>query len=165
MLPLGRKSASDADNVRVVASVRVEKTLRTPIEVVFEYLSDHARYDRFRIMTRSALLREGESERNGVGALRGLSSGPVRFEEEITRFERPTRMDYVIREVNMPVRHEGGSITLTSDARGATDVLWVSSWSTNVGPVSGPVGAFLAAWIKRGFIWLLNDIDRLAAKG
>jgi hypothetical protein len=146
-----------------MARIDLDKTLAAPIDDVFELLSDHAGYTRFRGIRKAALLREGVSERNGIGALRALAAGPIRFEEEITAFERPTRMDYVIRKVNVPLEHEGGTIALSAAGTG-TRVRWRSTFSITVPVVGGVLGAILAAIFRRGFISLLDDIDRLAGR-
>ena len=145
-----------------MAQIELDKTLAAPPDDVFELLSDHAGYKRFRGFTTAELLREGTEEQNGVGALRLLAVRPLRFEEEITAFERPTRMDYVIRKVNLPIEHEGGTIEL-SPAGAGTRVLWRSTFHVNVPVAGGAVGGLLAAALRRGFIRLLDDIDRLAA--
>ncbi len=143
-----------------MARIDLDKTVAGPIDEVFEALSDHAGYTRFRGFSTAELVREGTEERNGVGALRRLVVRPLRFEEEITGFERPTRMDYLIRKVNLPFRHDGGTITLSETATG-TRVLWRSTFTVPV-PVIGPaLGALLAAGIRRGFVRLLDDIERL----
>jgi uncharacterized protein YndB with AHSA1/START domain len=146
-----------------VAQIDLDKTLAAPIDEVFELLSDHAGYTRFRGFSTAELLREGTKERNGVGALRLLAVRPLRFEEEITAFERPTRMDYLIRKVNLPIEHEGGTIEL-SPAGGGTRVVWRSTFHVNVPLAGGALGATLAVALRRGFIRLLDDIDRLAAE-
>ena len=145
-----------------MARIDLDKTLAAPIDQVFELLSDHAGYTRFRGFSKAELVREGTEEPNGVGALRRLATGPLRLEEEITAFDRPTRMDYVIRKVNLPLDHDGGTITLSETAAG-TRVLWRSTFSVPV-PVAGPaLAAALAAAIRRGFVRLLDDIERLAS--
>jgi hypothetical protein len=147
-----------------MARIDLDKSLAAPIDDVFELLSDHAGYTRFRGFTTAELLREGQDERNGVGALRLLAAGPLRFEEEITAFERPTRMDYLIRKVNLPFAHDGGAISLSPEGTG-TRVLWRSTFTVPVPVVGGAGGAALAAGLRRGFIRLLDDIDRLVAEG
>jgi hypothetical protein len=146
-----------------MAGIDLDKTLAAPIDDVFELLSDHAGYTRFRGISKAALVREGTNERNGVGALRAIASGPISFEEEITVFERPTRMDYLIRKVNLPLHHDGGSIEL-SQAGSGTRVLWRSNFTMPVPLVGGALGAMFAAIFRRAFIRLLDDIDRLAAR-
>ena len=52
--------------------------------------------------------------------MRWVWIGPLRFEEEITAYEAPRRLDYVIRRVRtLPFRHEGGSIVLEPDGADA----------------------------------------------
>jgi Polyketide cyclase / dehydrase and lipid transport len=143
-----------------VAHIDLDKTLAAPPGDVFELLSDHAGYVRFRGITKAKLVREGTEERNGVGALRALAVGPIRFEEEITAFDRPLRMDYVIRKVNAPLEHEGGSIEL-SPAGSGTRVLWRSTFTFRTPIVGGLLGAIFAAIFKRGFTSMLNDVERL----
>ena len=144
-----------------MATIHLERTLRAPIDHVFELLSDHAGYRRFRGITDSRLTREGDAEPNGLGAVRSIATGPIRFEEEITAFERPTRMGYLIREVNVPIEHDGGMITLES-AGGGTHVLWVSTFVATVPLVGRPLGAVMAAVFKRGFRSVLSETERLA---
>ena len=144
-----------------MARIVVDKTLTAPIDDVFGLLSDHAGYTRFRGFTKAELVREGTPDRNGVGALRRLVAGPLRFTEEITAFERPARMDYLIREVNLPLEHDGGSIELAPDGAG-TRVHWISVFTMPVPVVGGATAAGLAVALRQGFIRLLDDVDRLA---
>ena len=146
-----------------MARIDLDKTLAAPIDDVFELLSDHAGYFRFRGFRTAELVREGAPDPNGVGALRVLAVWPLRFEEEITAFERPTRMDYLIRKVNIPLDHDGGSIAL-SPAGAGTRVRWRSTFTVPVPVAGGALGAVLASMIKRGFVRLLDDIDGLAAR-
>ncbi len=89
-----------------MVKIRVEYMLDKPIDVVFDAITDHANYKRFAGFTDSKLLEPGHDEPNGVGALRLLVAGRMRFQERITRFERPTRMHYRIEELSpLPLRH------------------------------------------------------------
>lgn len=116
--------------------VKVERVINKPIEEVFEAISDHANYQRFPGVSYSALLEEGTDERNGKGALRRIHGGPVKFDERITEFERPTKMAYLI-EHSSPVnmRHDRGEITLTAQGD-KTHVLWESEGHLEV-PILG----------------------------
>lgn len=126
---------------------------------VFELLSDHGNYSRFRRVRSAEVVREGVPAPNGLGAIRRIALGPIVFEEEITAFEPPTRMDYLIREVNLPLDHRGGTITLSS-AGNATQVLWISEFETRVPLIGRSVGATGAALFKRGFSGMLDQIER-----
>src|SRR3954447_6992054 len=107
-------------------SIRVERHLAAPPESVFEILADHAHYDRFDGIRRSQLVKEGSPDANGLGAVRWIWLGPLRFQEEVTAYEAPSRLDYRITDVKgLPFSHEGGSIRLEPDGTG-THALWTS---------------------------------------
>ena len=63
---------------------------------------------------------------------------------------------------NLPLDHDGGTITLSETGSG-TRVLWRSTFTVPVAVAGPALGAVLAAAIKRGFVRLLDDIERLAA--
>jgi uncharacterized protein YndB with AHSA1/START domain len=143
-------------------SLHVTRTIPAPAEAVFDLLADHANYARFRPIHGSELLREGDPAPNGVGALRQIKVRPLTFDEEITVYERPTRLDYLIIKLNVPFEHHGGSITLTPDG-GATRVDWRSSFTVPV-PVLGR--AVELPWfltLRRGFRQVLEDVERMLA--
>jgi uncharacterized protein YndB with AHSA1/START domain len=141
-------------------TVRVEKTIQAPIEQVFDLLTDHANYKQFRGIRDSELLREGEPAPNGVGALRRVDVGRLRFEEEITHYESPVRMDYLIRRINAPLEHEGGSIRLEPTDQG-TRAEWTSTFRVTARGVGGLVTGVAATSIRRGFTRVLDDTDRI----
>lgn len=138
---------------------RVERIIPAPIDRVFELISDHANYSQFQGIQSSELVREGEAEKNGVGALRRIKSRPLRFDEEITAFERPTRMEYLIVKVNAPIRHERASVVL-EEVDGGTRVVWTTTSSF---PIPG-LGALIGPAISRGFNKVLDDVERLSAR-
>lgn len=141
-------------------SLHVTRTIPAPAEAVFDLLADHANYDRFRPIHASALLREGEPPPNGVGALRRIRVRPLTFEGEVTAYERPSRLDYLIVKLNVPFEHHGGSIRLTPEGD-ATQVDWRSSFTVPV-PVIGPAIEF--PWfmtLRRGFRRVLEDVERM----
>jgi hypothetical protein len=142
-------------------TIKVEQTIAAPIERVFEVLTDHANYDRFGGIGRSELLRVGDSDPNGVGALRKIDVGPLHFEEEITAYERPTRLDYLIVKLNMPFEHEGGSIRLDRHD-GSTHALWTSAYRIPIPVIGGPVALGMALALHRGFTRVLRDTERMA---
>ena len=110
-------------------------------------------------------MREGEPAPNGVGALRRIKVRPLTFEEEITAYERPTRLDYLIVKLNVPFKHDGGSITLSPDP-GGTRVDWRSSFSVPMRVVGGAQELVWQPMLARGFRRVLEDVERmLVTKG
>jgi Polyketide cyclase / dehydrase and lipid transport len=146
-----------------VRTVSVARGIQAQPEAVFDVISDHARYDRFRGIRGSKLLREGEPPPNGVKAVRRVLIGPLRFDEEITVFERPTRMDYLILRINAPFQHRGGSMRLRED-RGRTIVEWTSSFTVPA-PLGGVQEQVWALALGRGFRRVLEDVERILAGG
>ena len=107
--------------------IKVERVVKKPIDEVFEALSDHASYGSFKAVGVAKLVTEGDEERNGVGALRTIQTGPVKFWERITAFERPTHMQYKIEKARpVKMKHDKGTIDLKDLGDGTTQVTWVS---------------------------------------
>ena len=143
-------------------SIHVTRDIPAPIEDVFDRLADHANYDRFRPIHGSELLKEGKPAPNGLGALRRIKVRPLVFEEEITAYDRPSRLDYLIVKLNVPFEHEGGSIRLTEE-NGVTHVDWTSRYRVPV-PVAGRAADLVfQPLLKRGFRQVLEDIERMTS--
>jgi uncharacterized protein YndB with AHSA1/START domain len=140
-------------------SIVVTRTIPGPPEPIFELLTDHANYERFPGITASELLREGDPAPNGVGAVRRIKSTPLRFDEEITAYERPARLDYLIVDLNVPFEHRGGSIRLTPDGDG-THVDWRSSYSVPTPLIGGLQEVIWKPLLTRGFRRVLEDVER-----
>jgi uncharacterized protein YndB with AHSA1/START domain len=141
-------------------TVRVERTIPAPPERVFEVITDHARYDRFRGIRGSELLSEGDPPPNGLGAMRRILIGPLRFEEEITAYEPAKRMDYLIVRINVPFDHQGGSMRLTAED-GGTKVEWTSTFRVPLPLIGGIQERIWVIALQRGFRKVLEDIERL----
>jgi hypothetical protein len=143
-----------------VRTVDVQRSIPAPIGGVFDVLSDHANYSRFRGIQRSELVREGDAEPNGLGALRRIHTWPLRFEEEITAFERPVRMDYLIVAVNAPLEHRGGSLVL-EEASGGTHVTWTSTFGFTPGVIGPLMTAVAVPVLSLGFSDMLRGTERV----
>ena len=139
-------------------TVRVKRTIKAPRDRVFEMLSDHAGYERFRGIRGSILLRKGDPPPNGLGALRRILIGPLKFEEEITLYEQPTRLDYLIVQINVPFDHQGASIRLT-ETEGGTHAEWLSTFRVRslLAPIIERCWSFA---LGRGFRRVLKDVER-----
>jgi uncharacterized protein YndB with AHSA1/START domain len=143
-------------------TVRVERRIQAPAERVFELIADHANYDRFRAITGSELVSEGDPPPNGVGAMRRIRVGPIRFEEEITAYEPSSRLDYLIVRLNLPFDHRGGTMRL-SEEEGGTRVEWISTFRIPIPVVGGLQERIWAPILTRGFRRVLEDVERMAA--
>jgi uncharacterized protein YndB with AHSA1/START domain len=145
-------------------SIRVERRLDAPPEAVFAIISDHARYDRFDGIRRAELHQQGSPDPNGVGAVRWIWIGPLRFQEEVTAFEPPARLDYLITDVKgLPFRHEGGSIRLEPDGAG-THALWTSVFEIPIPLIGAGLDRVFAARLAQGFGQTLERSAELAGQ-
>jgi uncharacterized protein YndB with AHSA1/START domain len=140
-------------------TVHVTRSIPAPAEYVFDLLADHADYDRFRGIRSSELIRAGDPA-NGVGALRKVLIGPLRFEEEITAYERPSRLEYLIVRINAPLEHDGGRIHL-AEKGGWTRVDWTSVFAVPTPLLGGIQERVWATALTRGFRRVLEDVERI----
>jgi ribosome-associated toxin RatA of RatAB toxin-antitoxin module len=140
-------------------SIHVTRTIPAPAEAVFDLLADHANYDRFPGISGSELLREGDPAPNGLGALRRIKVTPLVFEEEITAFDRPDRLDYLIVKLNIPFEHQGGSIRLSAEGE-ATAVDWRSTFTVPTPLIGGLEERVWVPVLNRGFRRVLEDVER-----
>ena len=148
-------------------NIHVQYTLNTDIETVFDAISDHAAYGKFNAV-RFAQLVEPSSEYdepNGLGALREVHVGPLQLHERITKFERPTQMDYHI-ESSKPVdiRHNLGSIKLTAVDAEHTHVSWESQGFIQMPLIGWLIDKRFSQLGAKGFLSILKHIEREAAQ-
>jgi ribosome-associated toxin RatA of RatAB toxin-antitoxin module len=141
-------------------TVQVTRSIPAPAGAVFDLLADHAHYDRFRPINASELLREGDPPPSGVGALRRIKVRPLTFDEEITAYERPTRLDYLIVKLNVPFKHHGASIRLSPEGN-ATEVDWRSSFTVPTPVIGGLQEVIWEPVLARGFRRVLEDVERM----
>ncbi|MDA7792836.1 SRPBCC family protein [Glaciecola sp.] len=144
--------------------INIQYKIALPIEVVFEAISDHQSYNRFKACKFANLVETGDSERNGLNALREVHVGPLQLMERITVFERPTRMDYHI-ESSKPVyiKHTLGSIKLTAVDAEHTHVSWESQGFIQMPLIGWLIDKRFSQLGAKGFLSILKHIEREAA--
>ncbi len=143
-------------------TITVKHTIKAPPEKIFDVLSDHANYKQFPGVTASRLVQPGKREKNGIGAVRQIEVGRARFVELITRYKRPTRLDYRIVKSFPPVQHQGGSITLEAGPDG-TLVTWTSTIRLKLPVVGGLLTPLLTAQLSKGFLHTLKAVEKKLA--
>lgn len=123
-------------------TLTVTRVIRAPREAVFEALVDHERLAEVLGVRSCTLTRQGDTEKNGVGAIREVDCGPLLgFTEEIVRFDRPSRMDYKIIGGRPAMEHDYGQIDLIEVPEG-TKV----TWTTRLGVRRAP-GVLWDQWL------------------
>ena len=142
-----------------MASFTLVREIAAPPEVVFDVLTDHRRYAELTPLRGSVLEREGESDPNGVGAIRKLTLAGPPMREEVIAFERPSRFSYTVLS-GLPVRDHVGTVSLEPEGEGRTRVTYALRTTPTV-PLAGGV---VVALIKQAIAQLLNGVSAEAER-
>ena len=143
-------------------TITVQRMLKAPIEKVFDIIADHVNYKDFPGIKASKLVREGKAEKNGVGAVREIDAGKAWFQEEITAYERPRRLDYLIVKSRPPLDHKGGSVRLEPTKDGCA-VTWTTTVGVKIPLIGGLIDKLMLPQLERGLAGTLKHIERRLA--
>ncbi len=101
--------------------VEVNQDVSTPREAVFEFLAEHENLGPL-LGAEISRVRDGNTERNGVGSVRRVKVGPARpFEETVTKFEPHSLIEYRITKGG-PLRNHIGIVALSDVSGGGTNI-------------------------------------------
>ncbi|MCL2584567.1 MAG: SRPBCC family protein [Streptosporangiales bacterium] len=141
-------------------TLTVTKIIPAPPGDVFEAYIDHEKLANVPGVRSCALAREGDTEKNGTGAIRELDCGALWLREEITGLDRPHRVEYRIRKSKPASRHEYGQVDFI-EVPGGTKVTWTTKFGalSAAGPVMDPLFAVL---FGVAFRLVLRDVGRRA---
>jgi uncharacterized protein YndB with AHSA1/START domain len=144
-------------------TITVKRVIKAPIEQVFDILADHANYKSFPGIKESKLIREGKPDKNGVGAVREIKAMGAWFQEEITHYARPTRLDYLIVKARPPMDHKGGSVRLAPHPQGC-EVTWTTEVRIAIPLIGALLDRVVLPQLEKGLAGTLKSIgQRLAA--
>ena len=106
--------------------IDVKRIVDKPIDLVFAELSDHENYSQFRGIDSATLLKQGETEKNGLAALREIKANGHTLHEEIVNYKPPHHLAYkIVYSKPLPYDHQLGDISLTAKGE-KTHVRWQS---------------------------------------
>lgn len=138
-----------------MTTVHVTRTINAPIDVVFDAYTNHEEaFGRVPGILSAKVVKPGNTEFNGLGAVREINGGVAWFREEITAFDRPHRMDYQILKSIPPFRHDLGRVEFIDTPEG-TVVNWTSVFEFRLPFVGAALGRVAAA----SFSWVLKCLD------
>ncbi|MEM7184123.1 MAG: SRPBCC family protein [Spirochaetota bacterium] len=111
-----------------MVTIEVNEEYSMSKEAVWEKITDHASYKSYAALQDSLLVKEGESEKNGLKAVRKIvPNDKMYFLEEITAFDKYARFEYFIFETSAPIKHHGGVVRLEETESGCK-INWVSKF-------------------------------------
>jgi len=115
-----------------MARQHIEKTATTTADAatVYALLRDGASYPTWSPIESFELEREGQGEREGIGAVRVFRSGKVTGRDTIAELVENRRLAYT-HESSLPVKHYRASVDLTP-IDGGTEIRWVSEFDPKI---------------------------------
>jgi uncharacterized protein YndB with AHSA1/START domain len=137
-----------------VASFTFNREIAAPPETVFDVLTDHRRYSQLTPLRKSVLEREGETDPNGVGAIRKLTAVGPPMREEVIAYEAPSRFSYTVLS-GLPVRDHVGTVELTPSGGGTKMV-----YAVKTQPTLPVVGFAVVAAVKQGVKGLIGGVAK-----
>ncbi len=139
---------------RSVASFTFTREIAAAPETVFEVLTDHRRYSELTPLRKSELEREGETDVNGVGAIRKLTVAGPPMREEVIAYEAPRRFSYTVLS-GLPVRDHVGTVELSADGSGTKMV-----YAVRTQPTLPVVGFAVVAAVKQAIKGLIDGVAK-----
>jgi len=143
--------------------VRVTHEFNFDIEKVFAGISHHVEF----LSTSKigcSMLRAGEHDANGKGALRKVQKGLICFEEEINAFDPPHSYEYRILtlrgpfKVKLPFQHQLGRLELHAMNQ-QTQLVWTSRFVFAVPLIGRWIERRLGSSISATFLFFLKRLD------
>ncbi|NYJ01793.1 uncharacterized protein YndB with AHSA1/START domain [Nocardioides thalensis] len=141
-------------------TVVVTKTLRAPIEEVFEAYTDHERLADLPMVISAKVTVPGRTEKNGLGAVREVNGGLIWLREEMVGWERPTLMEYSITRSRPASTHELGRVEF-SEVPGGTKVVWTTRFGLENKMLAVAEAGFAAAF-RFIFVMTLAQVEKRA---
>lgn len=140
---------------------RFVRRVDAPVEVVWDVLTDHARYSTWTPVPTTRLETPGEPDRNGVGAVRFLGAGPIGAREQVLVHEVGEHLAYTV-IAGAPVRDYRVDVRLT-DGGGWTSLVYEGRFSPAV-PGTGPALSLVVRAVLRTLVVsLTRESERRAA--
>ena len=137
--------------------VKNEVWIAAPPEQVWPVIIDHAAMGDW-MPFKGRLLREGEEERNGKGAIRELSWLGIKIVEEVTESQSEKGYTYRLKG-GAPIKEHRGDIILT-EVNGGTRLRWNIEFKSNIPGTGGALAGFLKITFKRALLKLKSILEK-----
>lgn len=133
---------------------QVEVTHRydAPPQAVWDVYTDHAGWREWAGTPGARLAKEGNSDRNGTGAVRAFVGG---LREEILDFDPPKRMTYTVTAGLFPIKEHLGEVILEPDGDG-TRIVWRCRFESKI----PGLGGLLQKFVTSSFTKALAGLER-----
>ncbi|OBA60460.1 polyketide cyclase [Mycobacterium sp. 1100029.7] len=143
-------------------SFEVNRTSTASAATVFGLLADGASWSTWAkpIVVHSSWARQGNPAPGGVGAIRKIGVRPILAQEEIVEYEQDRRQVYKLVGPPSPAKDYYGTVVLTPNAAGGTDINWSGSFTEGVRGTGPATRAALGGAVKLLADRLVKAADR-----
>ena len=142
-------------------TVRFEQFFTAPRERVFAWFADHEKFGRiWPGRTRRVQDSADGANVNGLGSVREVRSSGMAFEETITVFEPPERIEYQITKGG-PIKNHRGEMNF-AEIEGGTRLDYTIEFDPKIPFTGGLIASVLCASWHRGVQKAVTDIARTA---
>jgi uncharacterized protein YndB with AHSA1/START domain len=133
--------------------VHVEHDFPAPPQVVFDHLAEHENLAPV-FGAQITRLKDGDTERNGVGSMREVKVGPTPpVEETVTEFEPNELIEYRVTSKG-PLKDHVGIMKFSELPDGNTHLDYRIRLSSHIPGLAGVLKAVLTRGIEKGFAGL-----------
>lgn len=137
--------------------------IHAPVARAWAFLTDYAGYARIPAIASARVVKPGNTEPAGVGAVREVTVMGSTFQEEIVGFDPPHVLAYrIIRSRPLRIEHELGRVELVPRGDG-TEVIWTTTFSVPVPLVGGLLAKALRIAMQHQFneilFWLKDNLE------
>lgn len=137
--------------------VHVQHDFPAPPDVVFNHLAEHENLASV-FGANVTRLRDGDTERNGVGSMREVKIGPApAVEETVTKFEPVTLIEYQVTSKG-PIKNHLGIMAFSELPDGNTHLDYRIRLSSHIPGLAGALKAVLTRGINKGFAALDREL-------
>lgn len=131
----------------MVQSISVRGRTSAPADAVYALLRDGASWPKWSPLGSFELVREGEGEPEGLGAVRLFRTRGVRSYEKVVALEPGRRFGYAL-DHGLPLRGYVAHVDL-SPAGGGTEIHWHSTFTAKIPGTGRFFRWFLGSFIER----------------
>ncbi|MFT7625840.1 MAG: hypothetical protein ACI9WU_005031 [Myxococcota bacterium] len=137
--------------------IDVTRRIAASPQAVWDVYTDQEGWTQWAGVGTITLQKAGDTEKNGVGAVRAIKAIGPAIVERVTRADAPERFDYTL-IAGAPVKNHAGSVTFTPDGDG-TLVHWSIRFDAAVFGIGWILKLVLNAALKR----ILSRLDAKVA--
>ncbi len=139
-------------------------TISAPIEKVWTAMTRHEGMVDWPDFHQVEIFQKGAPHPDGLGCVRRVKAKGLEVTEEITKYDAPHEMNYLVSKINHPIIHQGGVIKL-EESGGDTSVTWTSAFvMKSKNPIIKYIGGkILVSQGNKGFQkaldWVKRDLE------